>query len=235
MLASRDFPNLIAYDWTAYPGGPAKAISDKIIVPLGDIVDKNCPNLKSILSSNEQADKEIKTDDGKYYVFPGLQLDPELLIYYGPQVRKDWLDSLNMQVPETIDDWTAMLTAFRDQKKATDGLTFKQMSALLNGNAFVGAYGIGQEFYVDNGKIGYGPSEPAFKDFLKTFSKWYKEGLLDSDFATNDDKTYTAKITGGKSGAYIGYLGSGMGAFLKVMRETDPNVEIVGAQYPGIK
>lgn len=40
----------------------------------------------------------------------------------GPIVRKDWLDELGLDVPETIDDWEIMLKAFRDKKGASVGL-----------------------------------------------------------------------------------------------------------------
>ena len=46
MIASRDLPDIIEWSWVSYPGGPEKAISDKIVVPLNDLIVKNSPNVK---------------------------------------------------------------------------------------------------------------------------------------------------------------------------------------------
>ncbi|KHF35696.1 hypothetical protein CM49_01937 [Paenibacillus sp. P1XP2] len=47
----------------------------------------------------------------------------------------------------------------------------------------------------------YGPIQPEYKEFLTTMNKWYKEGLLDKDFAAPNDKLFDAKMTGNQLGA----------------------------------
>ena len=42
----------------------------------------------------------------------------------GPIIRADWLEELGLEVPQTIDDWTNVLTAFKEQKGAQAPLTF---------------------------------------------------------------------------------------------------------------
>lgn len=99
----------------AYPGGPEKAITDKVILPLNDLIDKSAPNLKKLLQQDKELDKMIKTDNGTYYAFPMIRPDNGL-VFRGPMIRKDWLDELNLQVPTTIDEWYTVLKAFKEKK-----------------------------------------------------------------------------------------------------------------------
>ena len=52
LIASGDYPDIIEYKWTAYPGGPQAAIDDGVIIPLNDIFEKYCPNITAFLESH---------------------------------------------------------------------------------------------------------------------------------------------------------------------------------------
>ena len=64
LIASGDYPDIIEYKWTAYPGGPQAAIDDGVIIPLNDIFEKYCPNITAFLESHPDIKKMISTDDG---------------------------------------------------------------------------------------------------------------------------------------------------------------------------
>lgn len=229
MLASGDLPDIIESSWATIPGGPDKAISEGQIIKLNDVIDKYAPNLKKIIDDQPDVAKMIKTDSGTIYNFPSLQ--PESIsVYYGPIIRKDWLDDLGLQAPTTIDEWYNVLKAFKDKKGAIAPLTMPLGSWVC---AFAGAYGAVPDFYIDNGKVVYGPIQPGFKDFLTTFNKWYNEGLLDKNFASADNSE--AYMLGGKTGAVIGYLGGNLGAWTKAMKDKDPKFSLAGVQYPVLK
>lgn len=238
MLSSGDLPDIIEYNWFGFAGGPEKAIKDGYILKLNDTIDKYSPNLKKYLKSNPEVDKMVKTDEGNYYVYPFIRGDNALMVFYGPMLRKDWLDELGMQVPTTIDEWYTALKAFKDKKGAQAPLVFQTVTdntALNLSNAFVGAFGVGQGFYMDNGKVKFGPAEPAYKDFLTVFRKWYSEGLIDKDIATVDGKIMDANIGSNKSGATLGYSGSTMGRYISSMKEKNPKFDLVAAPYPSLK
>ena len=67
---------------------------------------------------------------------------------------------------------------------------------------------------------------------MTTLAKWYKEGLLDPDFAAQDGKTYDAKITGGRVGVWFALAGSGIGRYTDTARPENPNFEITGGPWP---
>lgn len=235
LLASGDLPDMIEYSWGNFPGGPEKAINDGYILKLNDVIDKYAPNLKKFLQDHPDIDKQVKTDSGSYYVFPFIRGDDLLRTYQGPIVRKDWLDALGLPVPETIDDWHAMLTAFKEKNGAAAPLTFLgSPNALfgLDGGAFVGAFGVIKNFYIDDGKVKYGPIEPGYKEFLTTFAQWYKEGLIDKNIATVDTKTMDSNMTSGRSGATVWNAGAGIGTWTPLLKAKDDKAALVPAPYP---
>ncbi|MDF2927030.1 MAG: extracellular solute-binding protein [Paenibacillaceae bacterium] len=234
LIASNNLPDVIEYDWnTGYPGGPEKAIADKVILPLNDLIDKHAPNLKKILQENKELDKMLKTDSGKYYVFPMIRPDNGL-VFRGPMLRKDWLDELSLQVPTTIDEWHTVLTAFKEKKGATAPLTAQYTTEINFQDAFIGAYKTANRYYIDdNGKIQYGPIDPQFKDALTTLRQWYAEGLIDKDFALNNDsKSVDTKMLSHASGATVGLLSGGMGRWMETGKKQDPKYQLVAAPYP---
>jgi putative aldouronate transport system substrate-binding protein len=202
---------------------------------LNDAIDKYAPNLKKYLKEHPEVDKQMKTDDGSYYVFPFVRGDDTLKTFQGPIIRKDWLDELGLPVPTTIDEWHDALKAFKDKKGVAAPLTFLGTPTTLfglNGGGFIGAYGVIKNFYLSNGDVKYGPMEPGYKDFLTTFHKWYEEGLIDKNIATIDTKTMDSNMTSGRSGASIWNSGAGIGKWQPLIKEKDPKAQLVPAPYP---
>lgn len=76
MIASDELPDLIEYTWFDYPGGLEKALQDGVIIELNELIDSHAPNLKKLLESDEEIDKVVKTDSGKYYMFPFIRGEP---------------------------------------------------------------------------------------------------------------------------------------------------------------
>ncbi|MDR6551074.1 extracellular solute-binding protein [Paenibacillus qinlingensis] len=238
LIASNNLTDVIEYDWNKeYPGGPEKAIADKMIIPLNELIDKFAPNLKKLLQQDKELDKMLKTDSGKYYVFPMIR--PENgLVFRGPILRKDWLDELSLPVPTTIDEWYTVLKAFKEKKGATAPFTaqYSTGSELNIQDAFIGAFKTANRYYIDDqGKVKYGPIDPQFKEVLTLFRKWYAEGLIDKDFALNtDSKSLDNKMLSNASGSTVGLL-SVIGRWMDTAKKKEPNYHLVAAPYPTLK
>lgn len=235
MVASNVLPDLIVWNMSNFQGGPAKLFQDGTIIKLNDLIDQHAPNLKKILEEYPLIAKQIKADNGDIYVFPNLKVGDhgKYKTFSGQMIRKDWLDELGLQLPETIDEWEIVLKTIKEKKGVIPYTSEKDM--LLGSKSsmdFIGAYGIGKDFYLNGDKIEYGPLQPAFKDYLARMQKWYKEGLIDPDYASNDNKAKEAKITSGKAAATFGYIGGSMGAWLPSLQQDDPKAMLSAVQYP---
>lgn len=227
LIASGDLPDIIQYNWYLRPGGPEKQINDGIIIDLTDAINKWAPNLRAYLDKHPDIDRDIKTDSGKYYCFPFIRGDEYLTVFEGPMVRKDLLDKYRLEIPETIAEWENVLKVFKE-----NGIKSPLSLTTEFSRGFYSAYNVTEDYYLDNGKIKFGPIENGWKEFLQLFNKWYKEGLLDSDYGTVDKAILNSKISSGNAAAAGGLAGSTMGVCITAGKELNEKFELIGAKYP---
>ncbi len=229
MLTSGDIPDFIVGTFGDYPGGRQKAFDDGILVDIKNEIPKYAPDLAKIYETYPDLLMDVETEEGRQFGAPFLKGDQSIYTFFGGFMRKDWLNDLGLQVPETIDEMYTVLKTFKEKKGATAPLT-GSVSNIKN-NYFTGAWGINQDHFIENGKVVYGAIDPRFKDYTKTMVKWYKDGILDPEIATNNAKTIDAKFTSNQSGATLGNTGSGLGKYLPLMAKKDPKFDLVAAPY----
>lgn len=234
LLASGNLPDIVAYEWLNFPAGAQSAVDGKQILNLNQLIEDHMPNLKAYMAADETRSKQAKNDAGNYCFVPSYRGDEELLTYTGPIIRKDWLDELKLDIPETLDEWYTVLKAFKEQKGAESPFVCppEYVSMFISGAYPVSMGGYSEDFYLEDGKVVYGPIQPSCKEALKVLSKWYKEGLIDANIASVDSNAINAKMTNGQSGASIGLAGGGMGKWLLNMKNTDSGYDLVGTTYP---
>lgn len=240
MMSSGKYPDVIEWGWNNYPGGGRGALDSGAIIRLNEYIQKYAPNLNKILTEQPEVRKQISTDNGDIYAFPFLKTDPYLRTYFGIGIRQDWLDKLKLSMPTTIDEWHAVLKEFKEKDPNGNGKADEIPLLLLKGklnwgNIFINAWGIRNDFYLDNGKVQYGALTPQFKDFLTTMRTWYQEGLIDPDYAATDDKQKNAKVTSELVGATDVTVGGGIGTYMNAMKDKNPSFQIAGAPYPTLK
>lgn len=231
MIASNDLPDIIQHTGVSYSGGPDKAIADGVFLKLNDLIDKHAPNFKKLRETNKEVAKLTITDAGNIWGFPIVNAVEESP-WRGPLLRKDFLAKANLEVPTTIDEWYTVLKAFKAMGVEAPLLYTK--SGMTPESQFASAFGVANEFFLENGKVKYGPIEQGYKDYLSTLSKWYKEGLIDKDFATRDSNAIDSLIISNKAGAWIGAPDTGINPYL-VLKKDDPSFQITGAPYPTLK
>ena len=234
LIASRDFPDMMEYNWNNYSGGPDQAIDDNVIIQLNDIMEKNAPSLTRQLRENADYDRQSKTDNGYYYGFPSLNVD-QYRCFGGLLLRKDWLDDLGLSIPETVDEWETVLRAFRDQKGATAPFTEQARMFQMNVDnlhTFNTGFDTGKGFYLEEGRVKFAMFDQGYRDWIERLRKWYEEGLLDRDYSTNNATGIDAKMTGGESGACFGYVGSTIGKYMAAMKDKDPGYALAAVPYP---
>ena len=182
-----EMPDIVEYSWTAYPGGASAAIDDEVIIFLNDVIASGkAPHLKAILDNEVAIDKAVKTADGDYYVFPFLRgttfEDNNCLFTSGFYMRGDILKELGLEVPETIDEWDAVLRAVKAAHP--DMIPFITRTEWMN-QIFTPGYDNYWDYYVEDGVVKNGLVEDSHFEYLKKMASWYADGLIDPDYLTH--------------------------------------------------
>ena len=225
LITSGDYPDMIYHGSVTYNGGWDKAVEDGIYLKLNDYIEQYAPNYQAIRDISDEHRKMSITDSGTMYGFHEMMTEREPT-WTGLGIRKDWLDDLNLEMPSTIDDWTKVLTAFKDEKGAEAPLMIPTNGKFLS-SEFCSAWGIGTDFYQVNGGVRFGPVMDEYKEYLNLMRGWYSDRLLDKDFTTRTDMTGTgapSNMTGtGKTGAFPAVWGACHDVSVQNNTTDDPN------------
>lgn len=223
LIASGEYPDIIENMWTSYPGGPQAAINDGVIIDLDDVMANNAPNFSKLMADHPDIDKRVKTINGSYYCFPflrGLESPNITQFSAGMILRKDVLDELGLEMPETIDEWETTLRAF---KKAGFEAPFVTRNEWMK-DVWSPGFDNWGDFYVENGTVKNGLIEASRKDFISKMHDWYEEGLIDRDWLVADKASNQTYFTTGKSAAVYAPFGQGLGQYTQVMNEENPEI-----------
>lgn len=230
MIASREYPDIIESFKDNYSGGFVKAYDDGVILELTDLMNNYAPNLKKLYETYPQLLMESENERGQLFAVPMIRGGNILRTYRGPIVRADYLEKFGLEKPETIDDWYNMLTTFKNNGVE---IPFTSLNYFFNmTETFVGAYGVTFDFFLEDGQVKYGPIDDRFKDFVVEMAKWYREGLIDSEITTNDQKILDSKVMNLGAGSFIGTTGNSLGGYISDMSTKNPEFDLVAVPYP---
>lgn len=212
MLASGDYADFL-YGLGSYPGGVTGAVEDEIVYDLNQFREQ-MPLFFDLLESDEEVMRDCTLDSGAipctYRVYGGD--------YYqmtdGPVIRADWLKELNLEVPETYDEYYEVLKAFKNEYGATMWFSAAESPVLAEGFGIRAGYtfGMGSSldcWYLEDGEVQCGFFSEEFRDYMAMMQKWYAEGLLNPDFAMvsgrflNSVSGEFAKVTNGDFGVWL--------------------------------
>lgn len=230
MLAENNLPDIIW--WTFLSSGDAKRLIDEgVIRDLSELLPKYAPNYWKFLQENEHFDKSMKTDEGEYFGFGSFREDAWQATYAGPVIRKDWLDALKLDIPQTIEEWDNVLKAFKDNYNATLTFATGRMSpGLASGFDTFGTLGLTTYLNTD-GKVEVAQAKTEWKNYIAKLQEWYKEGLIDSDVATLDDTGVRTKALNNEVGASVTSIAQ-LSNWIADAKAEGTGAEWIGIPYP---
>ncbi len=156
---------------------------------------------------------------------------------WGPVIRTDWLEKLNLEMPETIDDFYNVVRAFAEADlDGTDagGIDMRIGGAQNDGSA-LGIFGYIQRAFNlnpgdfnfienDDGTLSLWNTSEGAKAAAEFIRKLLAEGLLNYDFATmpqeSDQGRYADDFAAGRLG--IGWT-SNPGLFMEKLKAANPD------------
>ncbi|MBN2048986.1 MAG: extracellular solute-binding protein [Spirochaetales bacterium] len=231
MLASGKLPDIISHDFlNDYPGGMSGAVDDGIVLPLDGELLREALNLRAFLEENPEAAADIQLPDGSYACFPSCNADEGTSTYMGPFIRRDLLKKHGLEMPETLEDWEEVLSSFQADPAIDTPLTFYGGN-IVDTRFMIGTFGIDWSFLFRDGKIIYGPAEPAFINFVKCFRSWYQNGWMDPGVLINSRRAYIKAVEQNTAGIYVDYV-SNILTYERLLQKKNPEAELLPLAYP---
>ncbi|MBO9610531.1 MAG: extracellular solute-binding protein [Paenibacillaceae bacterium] len=249
-IAAGEVPDIIPF---AAAGTPEAYKKQGIIANVSvDEIRKYMPKYIASIEAIDPLVWERAAVDGKNYGIPRIfsaGSTPFLPIY-----RADWMKAVGAtEPPKTIQELEDLLYKFRNNdpdgngKKDTYGLDARGKDALGTNTFSVvfGAFGINSYSWLPDkdGKLQFGMVTEQARQAFKLLAKWYKDGVLDPEFVTED----AAKLQQNIAGSRVGYIDAGLwyhyiagGAYETPFKKANPNVELVvgpllsGPNGPGV-
>ncbi|KKK06436.1 extracellular solute-binding protein [Micromonospora sp. HK10] len=214
LISSGDAPQIIPL---VYTGDEQQYAAADSILPMSDYV-KYMPNFQKYVQQwdLQQMINNLRQDDGKYYMVPGLQ---EVSVpTFTLVIRKDVFEQVAGGVPQTWDELRNALVKIKakypDSKPLADGFEGASMlnyAAHAFGTVAGWGFGNGTQFDEASGKFVYAATSPGYKAMVEYFHGLAADGLLDTESFTkkNDGSgTVTDKFAQGKVFAASGSNGT---------------------------
>ncbi len=208
-VMSGEFPDIYLYDFSTEE---VKICAEYgAVIPLNDLIEEHCPNIKKILDENENLKKTITSTDGNIYTL--FTESYEVSAYKQKLwVNVDWLEKYTKDtgkgMPQTTDEFKEMLLYFKDNDmngngdktdeipymgvNGVDGM-YNLFGSFIPSNSSSEGYGC----YSDkNDEIKFAYNTEEFRDALKYVNELYELGCIsDQSFTINYEDRY--KYTSG--------------------------------------
>lgn len=237
VLAAGDYMDIMAINEAQVSGGMTALLNQEIATDIAGIVETVMPNYYAYISASEETMKLSYNDDGQ---MAGTRSWAE---YYVPNqgliVREDIMNELKIEAPNTIDELYELLKALKEY-----GMNAPMWlgTAGQNSVSIVGAMGscgyaadrgsTTDHLYIEGDKVVSALTSDNYKAYLELMNKWYKEGLINSDFATNTDMdAATASVLNGETGVLNAMYGQAL-SLQTSLNVDNPNAQLLALPTP---
>ncbi len=212
LMASDDMPDMVRYNHD--PDELIKYADQGVLAELPeDMIKEHMPRYYEYIESfNDEGLWKLGMLDGKHY---GLPM-PTWLGQYRRVIawNADWLKNVGInRIPETLSEFEEAFYKFVNEDP--DGNNINDTYALTTEGPYptvmfselFGAFGVTPFHWMEkDGKLIYGFSGEDTKEALKLLNKWYKDGLIDPEFVTEDCRSEGNDIAWKFSTGKIGYI-----------------------------
>ena len=187
-------------------------VNQDLLVDITDALEVFAPDLLANISKESW---EVVTVDGRIYGIPERassdNIENPIILNY------DLLLTLNLDVPETLDEFTAVLKAMTEYL-GKPALTFDRYTPLVYAiSSAFGIYSFWQEYEVNGEKqVLFYMNAPRYKEYVEYMNDLFNRGLIDQEVSTNEAANcntrfvngFKANSEGAKAGAYATSLWS---------------------------
>lgn len=192
---STDMPDVF---YTSYlPNTELSKYGDQgVFLALNDYIDEHAPNLKKAMEEDPNIQKGMTFPDGNIYSMPAIKGNDFLSSRIGalPWFDSSWLDRLDMDIPETTEEFYQFLTGVKesgDDIIPYGGAGIADLIFLIRGSFGLNNTGVD---FIDQDPDGDGlrfvPTSDEYREMLEYVHLLYDEELIDEDIFTFDSEKF---------------------------------------------
>ncbi|MEJ6388761.1 sugar ABC transporter permease [Gymnodinialimonas ulvae] len=232
LLAMGDMPDIVGGHLIKQPVnqfGPEGAF-----LPLNDLVREHAPNIQAFWDENPDLQAAISAYDGNYYYIPYL---PDGEFGRAWFIRQDWLDALELEQPQNVDELYEVLVAFRDNDPNGNGVAdevpffarqWEEVNRLLTlWDARSSGSDTYHDFYItDEGQIAHPYAQDAYRVGISNIAQWYEEGLIDPEIFTRGSSARDFLLSENLGGVTHDWFASTSG-YNNALAETVPGFNFI--------
>ena len=238
MIASGDYCD-ITNDALNYYDTADQAYEDGIAVDLMEYPD-SVPNFMALMEKYPQIRTDLETLEGHILNMPRIDMPIGQAAENGLLIRKDWLDELGLDIPNSYDEMHDVLAAFKSSYNVTDPyiMPYQVLSpwGLMSAGYGIPAVADANNFYVDlkTDKVALSTISDAYYDYLCMFRDWYQEGLINPNFVSQASNIPDESIISTEqTGIWFSDL-SYIKNYQELLASINPNSELALMGDPGI-
>jgi putative aldouronate transport system substrate-binding protein len=183
LAAGVDLPDMVCVP------DPLPYLPQELFISLDDLIEKYAPDVKKMLEENPDVKASVTAYDGKIYCVTQVPKEVNEVHTRMLWIREDWLDRLELKMPETIDDWYKVLKAFKEEDANGNGDKGDEFPMISQGPNEIGNRGLAAAFdivyaYTDgysvdkNGKVRLDWMRPEAKEYMTFIKKLIDEQLF---------------------------------------------------------
>lgn len=224
LFLSDGVPDLVAMA-DKYPGGEFQGMRDGVFVNLTEYLPKYAPDYWALLQRDDEFRRSVTDENGNIAAFCAYKEagDPPAIRLI---VHEGLLKQLDAKVPTTVNEWEKLFAAMKEAGVASP--------LVIDPNGickpFVGAFGTYPGFYVDlDGRVSYGFTTDAFREYLTLMNKWYKAGYISKDFTSLDTNARRTQFDSGEIGCIYDAI---VATYNRAKTQNNP---ILSSPYPRLE
>ena len=182
-VASGDYPDFLCKAASYYATGAEGLLAEEVCIDMAPYLEEHAPDLKALLDSDSEYAGLVYTDSGNLVSVP-MRAAPTT--DGGAIIRQDWLDELNLDMPETFDELHDVLLAFKNNYNCSNAISVLSTLATPLTFGFDIKFDASQvQFAARDGKVYSYIETDAARDYVELLVEYYSEGLFNSDFLAN--------------------------------------------------
>ncbi|MBP1994063.1 extracellular solute-binding protein [Paenibacillus eucommiae] len=204
--------------------------------PLNKLLDNHGQAIRALWPDNwSRASWEaLQTSDGELWALPiSPPMAGEALT-----IRKDWLDEVGLPVPTNLEEFEAVLKAFKEKDPVGNGETiplitsFAEMNRTLAGLFMDNGYGN----WIDaEGKVRPTVQNPDYETFVKKMADWFKKGYIYRESFSSDGTRVIELVRANRVGSAATWHSRTFAQTMAIRGTLDQDAEYVVADLQGPK